>query len=269
MTAINPSHAFVRNEIASAIRMASANTGVDADFLFRQAELESGFDPDARARTSSAEGLYQFIEQTWLQTVKRHGERHGLGWAAARISQTGNRFSVSEDAREVLALRNDPQAAATMAAAFASDNRNHLQNALGRPVNGTEMYLAHFLGPAGAARFLRAHDSAPDSPASHLLPDAARTNRPVFFTQSGRPRTVGEIYRNFAGKLDGARGDMPTQSAGQSPAVPAALSSEQNAALSATRDWLKQRGGTGYGDNVEVSPAAARLAYLTLTTAGI
>src|SRR3712207_2025996 len=87
------------NGIGAAIQQAAAQTGVDFGYLLGQARIESGFNPNARARTSSATGLFQFIDQTWLGTVKQHGDKHGLGWAANAIQQGSNgRYFVADPA---------------------------------------------------------------------------------------------------------------------------------------------------------------------------
>src|SRR3954471_24529014 len=98
--------------VQSAIALASQKTGIDFNYLMGQAQLESGMRADARAGTSSASGLYQFIEQSWLHVVKQHGAEHGLGWAADSISTTSSgRMTVSDPGtrRAILALRDDPQ----------------------------------------------------------------------------------------------------------------------------------------------------------------
>src|SRR6185503_19622508 len=84
-TTNEPGLSGLRGRVSSAIQLASARTGVDFSYLFNQARIESGLNPNARARTSSATGLFQFIDQTWLGTVKQHGAEHGLGWAAQAI----------------------------------------------------------------------------------------------------------------------------------------------------------------------------------------
>ena len=89
-----------------------------------------------------------------------------------------------------------------MAAAFAGDNERTLERRLGRSVGATDLYLAHFLGPAGAVRFLRARDAAPDAAAaSAVLPAAARANASVFTAADGRARSLDEVYERFAAKL--------------------------------------------------------------------
>src|SRR3546814_18474267 len=73
--------------VQSAIALASRKTGIDFNYLLGQAQVESGLRPNARAGTSSATGLYQFIDQSWLAVVKQHGAEHGLGWGAVRSEE--------------------------------------------------------------------------------------------------------------------------------------------------------------------------------------
>lgn len=190
--------------IDQAIAAASRHTGVDFDYLMNQAKIESAMDPDARARTSSAVGLFQFTKQTWLATLKAHGTAHQLGWAADAITQgKDGTYRVDDPAMRasILDLRTDPVAASAMAAEFASDNASHLEAALGRTAEPVDLYLAHFLGAQGAVRFLSAYDANPDASASDLLPTAAAANRAVFYDKSGSARSVGEIRQIFAGKI--------------------------------------------------------------------
>jgi len=191
--------------VHSAIERASAATGVDFDYLLAQARLESGLNPDARARTSSAAGLYQFVDGTWLETVDRHGSAHGLGWADAAITRQGGRAVVSDPGMrsQIMALRHDPDAAALMAAELARDNASALQGVLGREPDATELYLAHFLGAGGASQFLSAVQSDPGQSAVALFPRPAAANRAIFF-EGGRARSVGEVMEVMRGKVDGA-----------------------------------------------------------------
>ena len=194
-----------RTTVTTAIATASQKTGIDFNYLLGQAQVESGMRADARARTSSATGLYQFIEQSWLGVVKEHGEKHGLGWAADSIRQTANgRFTVSDPAtrQAILSMRSDPQAASIMAAEHASDNTASLEASLGREATGTDLYMAHFLGLGGARKFLRAMDANPEAGAARLFPAAARANRNIFYASDGSQRTLSQIYERFAGKLD-------------------------------------------------------------------
>lgn len=199
-------NAITANRIQSAIALASSRTGIDFDYLLGQAKLESGLNATARAGTSSATGLYQFIEQSWLAVVKKHGAEHGMGWAADSIGRNGNgRLGVSDPGtrQAILNLRNDPAAASLMAAEHAGDNKAALEGRLGREATGTDLYMAHFLGLGGASKFLSTMQNNPDAAGAALFPSAARANRNVFYDRSGSPRSLAQIYERFAAKLEG------------------------------------------------------------------
>ena len=205
------------NMVRSAIAQASAATGADFDYLLRTAARESSFDSAAKSRTSSASGLFQFIEQTWLGVVKRHGAEFGLGEAAAAITQDGHgRYQVSNsaDRAEILALRHDPRVSALMAGALTEESRQSLETALGRDVSGAELYMAHFLGTGGAIKLIQANETAPGQSAAAMFPDAAQANRPIFYEASGRARSVAEVYANLSAKHsgEGPAAPVPRQS---------------------------------------------------------
>ena len=188
--------------VESAIRNASTRTGVDFSYLMEKAAVESGFRTDVKATTSSATGLYQFIDSTWLNTLKKHGAAHGLGKLAAEIQtrSDGRPFVADPDTRRrIMELRKDPEVSALMAAEFTRDNKEHLEQAVGGRVGSTELYMAHFLGAAGAAKFLNGMKESPFRPAQDLFPEAAAANRAVFFDkETGRPRTLKDIHDRFA-----------------------------------------------------------------------
>ena len=209
-----------RDRVTAAIQLASARTGVRFDYLLSQARIESSLNPNARARTSSATGLFQFIEQTWLGMVKQHGAAHGLGWAADAIQRGRNgHYFVADPAMraQILDLRRQPEASSAMAAEFASENGRYLESRLGRPAEPVDLYLAHFLGAGGAARFLRAHDNNPGAAAAAMLPAAARANRAVFYNRDGSARSFAEIRAHFAERMGGAGASPPIRSASASP----------------------------------------------------
>jgi hypothetical protein len=207
-------------DIRNAIREASVATGVPFDYLATQAEQESGFKADARASTSSAAGLYQFIESTWLQMVREHGAKHGLDDLSRSItpSDKGPRVADPVLRAKILELRDDPKLAAAMAAELARGNHAQLGQSLGREIGATDLYLAHFLGAGGATRFLTALRTDPGRPAADVLPEAASANRAVFFASDGRARSIDEIYDRFAAKFD--PGATEAQKPAAEPAAP-------------------------------------------------
>jgi len=193
--------------VVSAVRQASATTGVDFSYLMEKAAVESGFNPNAKAATSTATGLYQFTDSTWLSVLQAHGAQHGLRAIASEIT-TGvdgtPTVSNGADRQKILALRTDPQVAASMAAELAKDNKAALQSTVGGQIGGTELYLAHFLGAGGAAKFIQAYRANPDQSASSVLPDAASANVGIFTdSASGKPATLAQIYDRFASHFGG------------------------------------------------------------------
>jgi len=191
-------------EIVSAIKQASYKTGVDFAYLIDQAHTESGFRADVKAKTSSATGLYQFIDSTWLATVKEYGARHGYNEFADKIQKDfSGRYFVPDaaDKKMVLDLRKDAKAASLMAAELATANQNYLENRLKRNVSSTDLYFAHFLGAAGAAQFLDAMDKNPRQLATDINPQAAKANYNVFFDKNGKANSLEQVYSYFHNKF--------------------------------------------------------------------
>ena len=62
----------------AAVKKAARETGVDFDYLWRTAQRESGLNPNARASTSSAAGLFQFTSGTWMSMMERYGDKYGV-----------------------------------------------------------------------------------------------------------------------------------------------------------------------------------------------
>lgn len=192
--------------VLGAIKNASLQTGVDFAYLVKQASVESGLNPAAKAKTSSATGLYQFIESTWLSMVKKHGDKYGLGDLAAQINGNG-KVSDKCARKEILALRKNPEISCALAAELANDNKQFLQDNWGGKVGATELYLAHFMGAGGAAAFLKAKDANGAAAGAVLFPDAASANKNIFYdARTGRAKSLDQIYAFFDKKFDGGKG---------------------------------------------------------------
>lgn len=272
--------------IQSAIAFASQKTGVDFSYLMGQAQLESGMRANARAGTSSASGLYQFIEQSWLKVVKQHGAEHGLDWAAGAISTSASgRMTVSDPAlkRAILDLRDDPQTASLMAAEHASDNKTAIESSLGRDATGTDLYMAHFLGLGGARSFLRTMARSPNSSGAALFPAAARANHAIFYSSSGQPRSLSQIYARFTAKLNqGATSSIaPIQLAATTlgvtklgdgaEVIPGTSETSTGDAARWARSTIDRLNGTTRAQTASLlrpTPDTARLAYLMLARLG-
>jgi Transglycosylase SLT domain len=198
----NPSVAAPQ-KVTTALKRASEATGAGFDFLKMVAARESSLNPTAKAKTSSAAGLFQFIDQTWLGAVKQYGSRHGLGEQANDIQRGDDgRFDVSSRARreEILALRFDANASAALAGELANENQSILERKLGRGASSADLYTAHFLGPTGAIKLLGAASTVE---AASLMPKAASANRAVFY-DGARAKTVGEVLSSIAASMSGA-----------------------------------------------------------------
>jgi hypothetical protein len=209
-------------QVAGAIQQAATSTGASFGYLLATAQIESNFNPQAQAATSSAQGLFQFIEQTWLATMKEAGAKLGFGDFAANISRTPDgRYEVANPhARNaIMSLRHNARVSAMMAGAYAQTNAAQLTNGLGRAPTEGELYIAHFLGADGAARLIGAALHQPNASAASLFPQAAAANRSIFYNRLGFPRSTLDVYRVLTNKYETARAAPAV--AGISDSVPA------------------------------------------------
>ena len=175
------------------LQNASQKSGVSFQYLVAKAAQESSLQSDAQADTSSATGLFQFTRGTWLDMMKKYGALYGYNDAAQKIHLNDDGKPIVKDAaaeQRILALRNNPEASALMAAEYARDNATAMHAALGRGVDAPDLYLAHFLGATGASELLNAAATSPSTSAAQLLPSAAKANTAVFYTPEGRARSA-------------------------------------------------------------------------------
>src|SRR5579863_4249228 len=150
------------NSVVAALKNAAAATGSDFHYLLGTAMRESSLKANAQSSTSSAAGLFQFVDQTWLGLVKTHGAKYGLGSLAGAINATPDgRYHAANDAdrQTILALKKDPQISALMAGEYARSAQGAMEANLGRPVCGGELYAAHFLGADAACKLIRTSQS--------------------------------------------------------------------------------------------------------------
>ncbi len=258
-----------RPDVRAAIAHAAQATGVDFNYLLAQAKLESSLNPSAKAPTSSAAGLYQFTNGTWLNTLEKHGADHGMDWAGTMID--GGRVADSSARSQIMAMRYDANTSALMAAELANDNKADLTAVLGREPDASELYLAHFLGSGGAREFLTALNTNPGQSAAAILPKAAAANRKIFFDPSGAPRSVAGVMELLRAKVSSAMesGGLPpvdygvdgfagmqlaVQSRMQSQAQPEVTGGPLARQFAAARQEMS--GGQNAGQNADQSYAA-------------
>lgn len=166
-------------------------TGVDPNMLYAICSIESTFNPNAKAPTSSASGLFQFIKGTWAESLRKHGQKFGISPSASPF---------------------DPKANALLGAMFLKDNFNHLKSRLNRGINETDIYMAHFMGAGGASDFLKRD---PNAIGAQVFPKQAAANKWIFYDtvrqgnrrvpDMSKPLTLGQIYQLMQGKVSKAQ----------------------------------------------------------------
>lgn len=215
-TSIAAGLASVRAQITGAIKQAANATGASFEYLLSAAKIESNLNPTAAASTSSARGLYQFIEQTWLGTVKEAGSALGFGKYADAISKSDSgTYSVSDPSarNDILKLRDDPAINAAMAGVLTQSNSFKLTGQIGRRPTDGELYIAHFMGVGGAAKLITSAEGNPGASAAAMFPNAAAANRPIFYDRSGNARSVSEVYSVLTSRYASAANSQATRSA--------------------------------------------------------
>lgn len=144
---------------------------------------ESSGNPNAKASTSSAEGLHQFTRETWQGLVKKYKPSWADGMSASQID----------------ALRRDPAKSSEMFQHFRRENQQAL-SAAGLPINPATEYLAHFLGAGGAVDLL---SKDPSMAAKDALPAKVIEANPFL-----EKMTVGGVMNWAARKMTMKASDM-------------------------------------------------------------
>lgn len=159
-------------------------------YMVATATRESGNNPYAKNPSSSAQGTNQFLDGTFQDMVNRHPSANGPGQSYTD--------------------KNDPK----LMSDYTQENVQALRLGLGRPPTSVEVYAAHFLGAAGAVKFLTA---PPNTPVTQVVsPQAIASNHNVFFDKSGQPLTVGQVYANVSQNM-GFKDTIPMNPQGGSP----------------------------------------------------
>ena len=226
-----------RLRVAGAIKQAAGTTGASFEYLVATAKMESDFNPTAGASTSSAHGLYQFIDQTWLGTVKEAGAALGYGQYADAISKSSaGSYSVGDPTARsaIMKLRDDPVVASAMAGILTQSNSFNLTGKIGRRPSDAELYMAHFMGVGGAAKLISNAEDNPKASGAQLFPNAAAANRSIFYDSStGRARSVSEVYSVLTSRYTAAANSQASRSAiaavGGAPTTTAVASAAQTA----------------------------------------
>jgi hypothetical protein len=116
-------------DLRSRIKAAAQERGIDPEIAINFAQAESSLNPNAKAKTSSASGLYQVINKTW----KEYGGR--------------NRNDINEQIR--------------VGTDIIASNQEKFKRRFNRNPSAAELYAYHVLGPTGAPQLLNADPNAP------------------------------------------------------------------------------------------------------------
>lgn len=271
--------AAIPYKIALALSLASNSTGADYDYLLKTAHRESSFQADAKAPTSSAQGLFQFIDETWIQAIKDDGPRFGLSqYADMIVKSDGGKYRIPEakNRETILALRADPSISAVMAGAYAQRNADLLAADIGRRPTSGELYIAHFLGPGDASRLIRMKDLDTGATAADLFPRAAAANRTLFY-DNGRALFPHELYDRLIASKRQVRKILPASAYASvelgswNAAVATEAERQDSVALDQSDDevaGLSDDSNAGWATEIADAPAAATGSAPRLALAG-
>lgn len=216
--------------LAAVIDRAGDRNDVDFDYLLQTAIRESSLDPHAKAKTSSATGLFQFLDQTWLEVMKTDGARLGYtSYADAITVSPDGEYDIADKKlkAKVLKLRENPEVAADLAAAYTRNNGAYLKGKFGRMPSAGELYIAHFLGARGAEKLFKAGLSNPDQNAAKLFPRQAAANPSIFYDH-GQARSVRQVYKALVAQHDAADKAAVSAAKGQDARFAAQQMAETN-----------------------------------------
>lgn len=158
--------------VANMIAAASDMAGMDPGLMLTVGMMESSLKPKAGANSSTAKGLFQFIDGTWTEVLGKYGNKYGIPKNASVF---------------------DPWANTLMGAEYLKEGARRIQGTLGRPATPVDLYMTHFLGGTGGSRFLGNMAANPNGIAAVDFEGPAQSNREVFF-KNGRALTYAEIY---------------------------------------------------------------------------
>lgn len=184
---------------------------------------ESGGDPNAKNPNSTASGPDQFLDRTWLETIK-----------AARPDLAG------QPDEALLGLKTNPEISGQVRDAYAAQNGAVLSRA-GLPVTPGNTYLAHFAGPGGAVGLLNAD---PTTPASAILGPRVIAANPFL---SGM--TAGDVASWATRKMGGTAAAPQAQ-----PQAPMSLAPQPPPAAPAPQQQQQQQSAPQYGGGAAPAP---------------
>lgn len=166
-------------EVMDIIQNAASLVGIDASLMLAIAHQESKFKTSAKASGSSAQGLLQLVSGTWKELVSKYGKQYGITLADIKV----------------------PEKNAILGACYIKSLMVDLEKKLGKPPSVTDIYAGFVLGSFGARKLLDALKDAPSTVAASILPNAAKSNKNIFYHKDGKAKTVSEVYATLYGSV--------------------------------------------------------------------
>ena len=168
------------NLVKDDIIFASKAAGVDVRTMFKMAHIESGFRSKVSASTSSASGLYQFINGTWRDMLAKNGAKYGLSQSTPK---------------------GDARANALMGAEYLKENAAVIRS-MGVKVTDELLYAAHFAGAGGVKQIIRGLKNNPESIAANDMRAQAKANHSVYYNKNGSAKTYQELYNELGRRVN-------------------------------------------------------------------
>lgn len=168
-------------DIKAIIADAATKVGVDPTVMQVIAAQESGLNPNSKAKTSSATGLFQFINSTWKGMTSQYGAKYGLSPSSSPT---------------------DPEANALMGAQLMKVSLDNLKKVKPNPTP-LDGYMSHFLGTGGGPKMTAALEKSPNAPATNFASEGqVKANKSLFYS-NGQPVSVQGLYSKLQSNLVG------------------------------------------------------------------
>lgn len=190
---------YTKKQVIDIITSVAQEYGLDPELLCCMAFMESSLNPYAKASTSSATGLFQFINQTWMSLIRLYGKECGVN--VGMLSD--------EDLKN---LRFDPKLSTHMMCRLIKENQNYMVTRIQigevRKIDNTCLYLAHFMGAPKATKLLNMFSNKDRTLCHEVFPSEAKANKNIFFDKSGKARRADAIYALLKDKLQNAKSEV-------------------------------------------------------------
>jgi hypothetical protein len=169
----------------------SAQAGVSPGLVAKIMRIESNFNPNTKASSSSARGLGQFIDETWIEMVLRYGKKYGI---------TGSGTNGEITAADAKSQRANIDLQIAMTAEFtkhglALHEKFKSANAYSEDAS---VYAHHNLGLSEASKLLQALRDNPTQRVEKVLQKSSIRNNPSLYKNG---QTVAQVYEVLVKKM--------------------------------------------------------------------